>query len=178
MKIILLLTLIICVTTSYSQIDNRRVIASAGKIAKKITPTLFGTSYIMSYTVGEPFIYVGTLVGNSTTRMYNGFQQPNVHNPVGPGVVVAMPTLPIFKIYPNPFDHYSIIEVPKEYEEQELKLQLIDANGKLIFEDFMKGARHKADYTTGILPGAYFLNIYQSNGEFIQQVKLIKTHEK
>jgi hypothetical protein len=107
--------------------------------------------------------------------MCNGFQQPTTLTPVGPGVVVQMPTQPVFKIYPNPFDAYSIIEAPQEYADQELKLQLIDANGKLVYDEIMQGTRHKADYSTGLTPGTYFLNIYQITGEFIHQVKLIKS---
>ena len=158
-------------TTSYSQ-SNLRVMASAGRIAKNLNPVFFGPNYIMSYTVGEPFIYTGTLVSNK--RFFNGFQQPDAMIPIGPGVVAQMPTQPIFKIYPNPFDHFSIIEAPKEYEALELKLQLIDANGKLVVEEIMLGARHKTDYSSNLEPGTYFLNIYHITGEFIQQVKLIK----
>jgi hypothetical protein len=158
-----------------AQTDKRRVMASAGRIAKPLNPSIFGGNYSLSYTLGEPFIYVNTPVGYTTTRMCNGFQQPDALIPVGPGVVVLMPTQPVFKIYPNPFDAYSIIEAPKEYEDQELKLQLIDANGKLVYDEIMKGARHKADYSTGLAPGTYFLNIYQITGEFIHQVKLIKS---
>ena len=171
--IILLLVGCICLN-SYAQTDKRRVMASAGRIAKNLNPTPFGTNYIMSYTLGEPFIYVNTPMGYTTTRMCNGFQQPDALIPIGSGVVVQMPTQPIFKIYPNPFDHFSIIEAPKEYEELELKLQLIDANGKLVVEEIMLGARHKTDYSSNLEPGTYFLNIYHITGEFIQQVKLIK----
>jgi len=39
----------------------------------------------------------------------------------------------------------------------------------------MKGARHKADYSTGLAPGTYFLNIYHMSGTLIEQVKLIKS---
>ncbi|MFM7594731.1 MAG: T9SS type A sorting domain-containing protein [Flavobacteriales bacterium] len=175
MKSIFILLLTISVFTLNAQIDKRRVIASAGRIAKNITPTMFGTNYIMSYTLGEPFIYVNTPIGYTNVRMCNGFQQPNALIPVGPGTSAMLPSNPVFNIYPNPFDSYSIIEAPKEYEEQELKLQLIDANGKLVYDEIMKGGRHKADYSTGLAPGTYFLNIYQLTGEFIHQVKLIKS---
>ena len=174
MKTIILLLVCFCLN-SYAQMDKRRVMASAGRIAKNLNPTPFGTNYIMSYTLGEPFIYVNTPLGYASTRVCNGFQQPNALVPVGPGVVVQMPTQPVFKIYPNPFDAYSIVEAPKEYEEQELKLQLIDANGKLVHDEIMKGARHKADYSTGLAPGTYFLNIYLMSGTLIEQVKLIKS---
>jgi len=167
-NIILFLLLL---STSYSQ-TNLRVMASAGRVAKNLNPIVFGPNYTMSYTVGEPFIYTGTLVSNK--RFFNGFQQPDAMIPIGTGVVAQMPTQPIFKIYPNPFDHFSIIEAPKEYEDLELKLQLIDANGKLVVEEIMLGARHKTDYSSNLDPGTYFLNIYHITGEFIQQVKLIK----
>jgi hypothetical protein len=175
-KGILLLLFALSFLTVNAQIDRRRVIASAGRLAKKLPPYIFGQpNYSMSYTLGEPFIYVNTPLGYSATRMCNGFQQPNYLTPAGPGVVVQMPTQPVFKIYPNPFDAYSIIEAPQEYADQELKLQLIDANGKLVYDEIMQGARHKADYSTGLAPGTYFLNIYQITGEFIHQVKLIKS---
>ena len=159
----------------HAQTDKRRVMASAGRIAKNLTPTMFGTNYIMSYTLGEPFIYVNTPLGYTNTRMCNGFQQPDALIPIGPGTSAMLPSNPVFNIYPNPFDSYSIIEAPMEYEDQELKLQLIDANGKLVYDEVMTGARHKADYSTGLAPGIYFLNIYQITGEFIHQVKLIKS---
>jgi len=175
MRIVILLLVGCFCLNSYAQMDKRRVMASAGRIAKNLNPTPFGTNYIMSYTLGEPFIYVNTPLGYASTRVCNGFQQPDALVPVGPGVVVQMPTQPVFKIYPNPFDAYSIIEAPKEYEELELKLQLIDANGKLVHDEIMKGARHKADYSTGLAPGTYFLNIYLMSGALIEQVKLIKS---
>lgn len=175
MKIGLFIILILHFLTLNAQTDKRRVIASAGRIAKNLTPTMFGTNYIMSYTLGEPFIYVNTPLGYTNTRMCNGFQQPDALIPVGPGTSALLPSNPVFNIYPNPFDSYSIIEAPKEYEDQELKLQLIDANGKLVYDEIMQGARHKADYSTGLAPGIYFLNIYQLTGEFIHQVKLIKS---
>jgi hypothetical protein len=166
---------LLLLVTSYSQ-SNLKVMASAGRVAKNLNPLVFGPNYTMSYTVGEPFIYTGTLVSNK--RFFNGFQQPDAMVPIGPGVVGQMPTQPIFKIYPNPFDSYSIIEAPKEYEEVELKLQLIDGNGKLVFEEIMTGARHKADYSSNLEPGTYFLNIYQINGEFLEQIKLIKIKQQ
>jgi hypothetical protein len=175
-KRILLLLFALSFLTVNAQIDKRRVIASAGRLAKKLPPYTFGQpNYSMSYTLGEPFIYVGTPIGYNMFRFMNGFQQPDALVPVGPGVVVQMPTQPVFKIYPNPFDAYSIIEAPQEYADQELKLQLIDANGKLVHDEIMQGARHKSDYSTGLAPGTYFLNIYQITGEFIHQVKLIKS---
>ena len=175
MKIGLIIILALHFLTLNAQTDKRRVMASAGRIAKNLTPTMFGTNYIMSYTLGEPFIYVNTPLGYTNTRMCNGFQQPDALIPVGPGTSAILPSNPVFNIYPNPFDSYSIIEAPKEYEDVELKLQLIDANGKLVYDEIMKGARHKADYSTGLAPGIYFLNIYQITGEFIHQVKLIKS---
>jgi hypothetical protein len=171
MRFFIIILSIMLLSASYAQ-TNLRVMSSAGRMAKNLNPVVFGPNYSLSYTVGEPFIYTGTLVSNK--RFFNGFQQPDAMIPIGSGVVAQMPTQPIFKIYPNPFDHFSIIEAPKEYEELELKLQLIDPNGKLVMEEIMLGARHKTDYSSNLEPGTYFLNIYHITGEFIQQVKLIK----
>ena len=172
---ILILFVVISEFFVCAQTDKRRVMASAGRIAKNLTPTMFGANYIMSFTMGEPFIYVNTPLGYTNTRMCNGFQQPDALIPVGPGTSALLPSNPVFNIYPNPFDSYSIIEAPQEYADQELKLQLIDANGKLVYDEIMKGGRHKADYSTGLAPGTYFLNIYHMSGAFIHQVKLIKS---
>jgi len=171
MKFLLIILSLLLIVTTHAQ-SNLSVMASAGRIAKNLNPVFFGPNYSISYTVGEPFIYMGTLVSNK--RFFNGFQQPDALIPIGTGVVAQMPAQPIFKIYPNPFDHFSIIEAPKEYEDLELKLQLIDANGKLVVEEIMLGARHKTDYSSNLELGTYFLNIYHITGEFIQQVKLIK----
>ena len=68
-----------------------------GKIFQKnLNPVLFGPNYSMCYTVGEPFIYKGTLVSNK--QFFNVFQQPNTMIPIGTGVVAQMPTQPISKI--------------------------------------------------------------------------------
>jgi hypothetical protein len=175
-KILLLYILLVAVLCTHAQIDKRRVIASAGRLAKKLPPYYFGQpNYSMSYTLGEPFIYVGTPIGYNMYRFMNGFQQPDALVPIAPGTSAIMPADPVFKIYPNPFDQYSIIEAPAAYEDQDLKLQLIDANGKLVHEEFMHGMRHKADYSTGLTPGTYFLNIYHMSGALIEQVKLIKS---
>jgi len=171
----ILILFVLSFLTLNAQIDMRRVISSGGRLASNLTPAPLTPNYSMSYTLGEPFIYVNTPVGYSSILICNGFQQPDAFTPAGPGVVVQMPTQPVFKIYPNPFDAYSIIEAPQEYADQELKLQLIDANGKLVYDEIMQGTRHKVDYSTGLAPGTYFLNIYQITGEFIHQVKLIKS---
>lgn len=107
--------------STFAQIDQRRIMASAGRIAKDLTPSAFGPNYIMSYTLGEPFIYVGTPVGLPTKKFFNGFQQPDALIPVGPGTTALMPAAPIFNIYPNPFDQYSIIEAPQAYEKSGFK---------------------------------------------------------
>ncbi|MFM7565601.1 MAG: hypothetical protein ACKO4K_02525, partial [Flavobacteriales bacterium] len=96
MKSIFILLLTISVFTLNAQTDKRRVMASAGRIAKNLTPTMFGTNYIMSYTLGEPFIYVNTPIGYTNVRMCNGFQQPDALIPVGPGTSAMLPSNPVF----------------------------------------------------------------------------------
>jgi hypothetical protein len=71
-KHLLILATALFSVSTFAQIDKRRVMVSAGRIAKNLTPSILGTNYIMSYTLGEPFIYVGTPLGYTTTRMCNG----------------------------------------------------------------------------------------------------------
>ena len=99
MKIFLPFGCIFWITICFCQYDSRRVIASAGKLAENLTPSVFGPNYLMSYTFGEPFIYVNTPLGYSSTRMCNGFQQPDALLPIGPGVVVQMPTQAVAKLF-------------------------------------------------------------------------------
>ena len=93
MKARLLLILVLVSSSFFTQTDKRRVMASAGRIAKNLQPSPFGTNYIMSYTLGEPFIYVNTPLGYASTRVCNGFQQPDALVPLATGRAYCGETL-------------------------------------------------------------------------------------
>jgi hypothetical protein len=149
---------------------DRVVYAAAGRWASPASGFSLTNNKIMVYTIGEPIIY-GGLVG--TRWIHNGFEQPDKLIPIGPTVVMLDKPDPVFKVYPNPMTSHSIIEGPQEQEEQ-ITLQLIDANAKLIAEYAMDSPRLQIDFENTLAPGTYFLNFYTLNGQFIQQNKLIK----
>jgi len=153
-----------------TNMPDRVVYAAAGRWASPASGFSLTNNKIMVYTIGEPIIY-GGLVG--TRWIHNGFEQPDKLVPIGPTVVMLDKPDPVFKVYPNPITSHSIIEGPQEQEEQ-ITLQLIDANAKLIAEYAMDSPRLQIDFENTLAPGTYFLNFYTLNGQFIQQNKLIK----
>jgi hypothetical protein len=153
-----------------TNMPDRVVYAAAGRWASPASGFSLTNNKIMVYTIGEPIIY-GGLVG--TRRIFNGFEQPDKLVPIGPTVVMLDKPDPVFKVYPNPMTSHSIIEGPQEQEEQ-ITLQLIDANAKLVAEYAMDSPRLQIDFENTLAPGTYFLNFYTLNGQFIQQNKLIK----
>ncbi|MFN4951990.1 MAG: T9SS type A sorting domain-containing protein [Flavobacteriales bacterium] len=153
-----------------TNMPDRVVYAAAGRWASPASGFSLTNNKIMVYTIGEPIIY-GGLVG--TRWIHNGFEQPDKLVPIGPTVVMLDKPDPVFKVYPNPITSHSIIEGPQEQEEQ-ITLQLIDANAKLVAEYAMDSPRLQIDFENTLAPGTYFLNFYTLNGQFIQQNKLIK----
>ena len=149
---------------------DRVVPAAAGRWSTPLTGLTSINNKIMVYTIGEPIIY-GGLVG--TRWIHNGFEQPDKLVPIGPTVVMLDKPDLVFKVYPNPFSTFSVIEGP-EAQEDPITLQLIDVNAKLIAEYTMHSSRLQIDFENILAPGTYFLNFYTLNGQFIQQNKLIK----
>jgi hypothetical protein len=149
---------------------ERKVIASAGREAKNTT-TFYSAIRYMTYTIGEPVIWGGTA---ATSRINNGFIQPDGTAPTSqPGVTgMAQVDLP-FTIYPNPTSDVFIVEAPEEQNEA-VRVQLIDANGKLLREEEFTTLKHRMELPEGSVPGTYYLNFYRPDGTFLQQSKLVK----
>ena len=124
----LLIIILICgISTTFGQGPERRVYATAGKVAKCQT-LIFGSTNTVSYTIGEPIVKWSNVDGK---RIHNGFQQPDQNFAVSPNVTAIAVMDPSFLIYPNPFNNYTIIQGPDE-QKGTTKIQLIDQNGKLI----------------------------------------------
>jgi len=149
---------------------ERKVVASAGREAKN-SSTVFSNSYFMTYTIGEPVIYGGTA---STKRISNGFIQPAGIPPTSPpppsGLIQVEQA---FSIYPNPTSDAFIVEAPEEQVDP-VRVQLIDANGKLLREEEITTLKHRMELPEGSAPGTYYLNFYSLDGTFLQQSKLVK----
>ena len=152
-----------------AQSFDRKVFASAGRDANN---GLTGLSQrFMTYTIGEPIIYKGS---NSTYSFSNGFIQPIGITPIAPppssGLVLANGDI---AVYPNPFGTYITLNT-SEQQEEAIRVQLIDINGKLILQEEILPNHHRLEIPQHCAPGTYLLNCYTLSGQFIQQTRLIK----
>jgi hypothetical protein len=132
---------------------ERKVIASAGRETKN---TLSG--YTMTYTLGESIIQ-----GKSTINvgvLSNGFIQPTT-SPTSSAAYLQPNDI---VIYPNPFDTRLVID---SHEEGEVKVQLVNQEGKIIVQEIIVANNHELEIPENCAPGIYFLTIYSVSGEFI-----------
>ncbi len=169
LKVNLYLIFLLLTLSLSAQSFDRRVIASAGRDANN---GLVGISQrFMTYTIGEPIIYQGS---NSTRQLNNGFIQPIGVTPTSPpgssSLVLADGEI---AVYPNPFGTFITVNTNTEVEE-EISVQLIDINGKLILNEQIVPKHHQLEIPSHCAPGTYLLNCYTLNGQFIQQTRLIK----
>ena len=169
LKVNLYLTFFLLNFSISAQSFDRKVIASAGKDANN---GLIGLKErFMTYTIGEPIIYRGS---NSSNSLGNGFIQP-----IGIIATSSPPStgLGLFNgdiaVYPNPFGTFITINTNTEVEE-EISVQLIDINGKLILNEQIVPKYHQLEIPSHCAPGTYLLNCYNLSGQFIQQTRLIK----
>ena len=152
-----------------AQSFDRKVFASAGKDANN---GITGTSgMLMAYTIGEPMIYRGA---NTSFSLNNGFIQPIGVSAIAPpapsGLILANGDL---VVYPNPFGIFITVNGPEENED-EIKVQLIDLQGKIILDQQILPKYHKLEVPEYCAPGTYLLNFYTLQGQFLQQTKMIK----
>jgi hypothetical protein len=156
-----------------AQYFEREVFSSAGKEANNGLTGL--SQYFMTYNVGEPIIYRGS---NSSYTLNNGFIQPvgliAVSLPATSGLILASGDIAVF---PNPFGDYLTLNGPAENEDQ-VRVQLIDMNGKLILEQEILPHYYKLEIPQHCPPGNYLLNFYTLPGQFIQQTRMIKMNSE
>jgi hypothetical protein len=158
-------------STTYlnAQSFDRKVFASAGRDANNGLTGL--SKRFMTYTIGEPIIYKGS---NSTRQLNNGFIQPIGISPISPpppsGMVLANGDI---AVYPNPFGTFITLNT-SEQQEEAIRVQLIDINGKLILQEEILPNQHRLEIPQHCAPGTYLLNCYTLSGQFIQQTRLIK----
>jgi hypothetical protein len=164
MKIFLIL--LICSQTLYAQ-QERKVLATSGRVAKNMTPSLFQTRRI-EYTLGEPFTF--TTLANGK-RVNSGFIQPNANIPIANPNGGAIGTAALSAIvFPNPTDHYVSIRT-NFAPDQHFEIQLIDLKGKLISIHRMNANELRIN-DLQLPSGLYLLNFYDPNGKFLLQKEL------
>ena len=166
---LLLFLFVIAWNVFLAQSFDRKVFATAGRDASN---GLTGTSgRRMTYTIGEPIIYRGS---NTAYSLSNGFIQLIGISPVAPPSPTGMVLAPgDIAVYPNPFGTYIMLNGQEESQE-EVSLQLIDLQGKLILQQAIVPHNYKLEIPQDCSPGTYLLNMYTTSGQFIQQNRLIK----
>lgn len=140
--------------------QDRRIVASAGR-------DLTTATHLMTFTIGEPIIYGGI---NSNYQLSNGFIQPYPNSSINS-------IYPELKVYPNPFGTFIMLNASAESDEQ-IRVQLIDLNGKLILEEEILPHYYKLEIPQYCPPGNYLLNFYTLPGQFIQQMRMIKMNSE
>jgi hypothetical protein len=159
------------VEVSFSQNIERQVCSAAGRDAKNNSVFYQSIKY-MTYTIGEPVIYGAA---TNTNRLNNGFIQPKGIIPATPPAISAFVEEDNnhYLVYPNPFTGEFVISSP-DSNRHELIIQIIDSQGKLIFEKTSAENREVIVLPENCSEGIYWLNLYKKDGEFLQQDKLIK----
>lgn len=157
----------LCISSFVVAQQERKVLATSGRVAKNLTPSLFQTRRI-EYTLGEPFTF--TTLANGK-RVNSGFIQPQdnvpISNPNGGSIGTAALSAIVF---PNPTDHYVSIQT-NFAPDQHFNIQLIDLQGKLISLYQMSTSNLRINELN--LPhGIYLLNFYDPSGKFLLQKEL------
>jgi hypothetical protein len=84
---------------------------------------------------------------------------------------------PELKVYPNPFGTFIMLNGSAESDDQ-VRVQIIDLNGKLILEEELIPHYYKLEIPQHCPPGNYLLNFYTLPGQFIQQMRMIKMNSE
>jgi hypothetical protein len=147
--------------------QDRKVLATSGRVAKNLNQSLFQTRRI-EYTLGEPFTITSLSNGK---RINSGFNQPDVNLPISnPSGGATNSSALNAIVFPNPTDHYLSIQTNFAPDTQ-YDIQLIDLNGKLISIYHMNSNQLRIN-DLSLPSGLYLLNFYDSYGKFLLQKEL------
>lgn len=124
-----------------------------------------GTTGFLSYTFGQVFYTSAKSVGGEVEE---GIQHAyEIYLLPDPPDTINL----IASVYPNPTTDYIVLNITN-YNAAELTYQLIDLNGKMLFNDVINGSRTSIalNYLTS---GTYFLKI-NTNNTLVKSFKIIK----
>lgn len=143
----------------HAQSSSPEIVSSAGE-------TYQGSSMQIDWTLGELAIIT---VQNSFNQISQGFHQPNY-------MITSVNELPqkigTIEVYPNPtFDR---IEMKLNFEQsRDVKIQLIDINGRLIWSMKQTGNQIEQEKDIRNLSnGKYFLNFLIDEIQYSQTFKI------
>ena len=143
-----------------AQVIVPEVISSAGD-------TYSNSQGSLSWTVGEP---ITATENNSTYYLTQGFQQPSVIVLSTVSNTSSPPPQSSVSVYPNPVS--SSIYIQRDGNEQ-LQIQLMDMNGKLILNKMLSQSENQLDLSV-FANGMYLLKVFDTQNQFIQSLKIEK----
>ena len=156
MKYILLVTIILFSSFSYSQNLSPELISTAGN-------THSNNVAVIDYSIGE--IVVETFQDNAI--LTQGFHQDDIRITS----INDYAKNDLINVYPNPTSSFLNIDFPKKINS---RIQLMDINGKLIREDFIENKQTQSFDVSSLAQGSYFLNILIDNNTSTYQIQKMK----
>lgn len=157
-KLIFLFLSLIAYKYISSQEIERELVSSSGK-----TDTI--QSVIIEYSIGESIIEHGFIGVN---KFNNGFQQKTFT--IQTGIVDADFNDWDIHIYPNPTEHYFILECKPQVN---TKIVLYDMLGKVVYKSDLKNEKMQIDVSQYAV-GAYNIQIISNEKSILKNYKLIK----
>ena len=156
-----LLFLVIWTCNVSGQSLNPEIVSSAGE-------TYQGSSMQIDWTLGELSIVT---IQNASKQITQGFHQPIY-------TITSVNELPQelgeVNVYPNPTSGIIMIKINLD-NTQNVRVQLIDFNGKLIWTKKENGSQIEWDESIKNLPnGTYFLNLMFNGNKHSQTFKILK----
>ena len=159
-KIVQTIFLVIWISHGFAQNPSPEIISSSGET--------FINNVQLDWTLGESAI---TTIQNSSLQLTQGFHQPSF-------TITNLNELPKeigeIKVFPNPTSDR--IEMEFFFEEnRKIKIQLINANSKLIWSTEINGSRIEQVKDIANLPnGNYFLNCLIDENQYSKTFKIQK----
>ncbi len=160
-KCIILILLFIWYFQVYSQSNDYNVVPSSGDY-------FTSADYSLSWTLGE--CITETYHANEII-LTQGFQQSMF-------LITSLDEFTIegfsVKVYPNPFtDFINIIAAYITMPDKSIRIELFDANGKVLFVNEFSSNGIQIDMT-GYLGGVYFLKVINTENKIHRNFKILK----
>jgi hypothetical protein len=136
---------------SFGQSVSPEVLASAGEHFQNASAQI-------SWTLGEP---ITETLSNGTNQLTQGFHQTNLSW----ASTFELDESILFNVYPNPTVNYLSVEVSAK--ELGANLQLIDAGGRIIYQQSIEQITSIIDFTA-FTAGTYRLNLLGRSKEVLK----------
>lgn len=160
-RVLLIVLCAICIGKLNAQSSSPEIVSSAGA-------TFQGNAMQIDWTLGELAI---TNIQNSSQRVTQGFHQSSY-------TITSVRELPKevgqIRVYPIPTSDW--IEMELNFDQtRNIRIQLIDNNGRLLWNKEENGAQIKrAEKIKNLSSGTYFINFIIDAGQYSQTFKIQK----